>query len=253
MKALVRVVSVLAIVAFIPGAQAATYKIDADHSSVEFKVKHLLSKVSGSFTKFEGTPHLDAKKLKSFKASAKIDAASIDTRVEKRDEHLRSADFFDTAKYPSITFESTNVKRVKGNMMEVHGNLTMHGVTKPIVMNLEFLGTAKDPWGNEKAAFSGSAKINRKDFGLGWNKVLETGGVLVGETVEITVELEANLTRREEKEVSRRLRCMSLKKDDVTQSVNDRYSDGAKRVVPALCCAPSYEGKVSQDHPAGSD
>ncbi|HEX8437383.1 YceI family protein [Archangium sp.] len=174
-------------------AFAAEYVIDSAHSGAQFSVKHMMvSNVRGSFGKVAGTANIDEKDITKSTIEATIDAASINTNEPKRDEHLRSPDFFDTAKYPSITFKSTKVEQAGANL-KVSGDLTMHGVTKPVVLDVEgFTSEAKDPWGNTKRGGVATAKLNRKDFGLGWNKVLETGGVAVGEEVSITLDLELN-------------------------------------------------------------
>ena len=169
---------------------AATYVIDADHSSVTFKIRHLFSKTSGQFKQFEGTLDYEPGKPETWKAEAVIQAASIDTNVEPRDKHLRSADFFDVETYPTLTFKSTKVTDITAEKATLHGDLTMHGVTRPVVMDLAIHGVGKDPWGNTRAGFTATIKIDRKDFGLTWNKVVETGGVLVGDEVEITLEIE---------------------------------------------------------------
>lgn len=170
---------------------AATYKIDVDHSTVGFKIRHLLSKVDGRFNQFEGTIDYDPEKPETWKANATIQAASIDTNVAPRDKHLRSADFFDVEKFPTLTFTMTEVTDVTPAGAKLKGLLNLHGVEKPVVMDLQIHGVAKDPWGNVKAGFTAAAKINRKDFGLAWNKALESGQVLVGEEVLITLEIEA--------------------------------------------------------------
>lgn len=179
----------------IPSLHAAPYKVDAAHSQVMFKVRHLISTVTGRFDKFEGSFDYDSKNLAGFKSKGTIDATSINTNNSKRDEHLRSPDFFDTAKYPTLEFSSTSVSDLKGTKGKLKGNLTIHGVTKPVVFDVEFLGTGKDPWGNEKAALTATTTINRTDFGLKWNQALETGGVLVGEEVQIILEIEGNLSK----------------------------------------------------------
>src|SRR5262249_25649968 len=129
--------------------------------------------------------------LGNSKVSVRIEAASISTRDEKRDAHLRSPDFFDVERHPAITFESTKVERLEGSDYRVSGDLTIHDVTRPVVLETEYLGIGKDPWGGERIAFSARTKINRKDYGLNWNQVLEAGGVLVGETIEIALDVEA--------------------------------------------------------------
>ena len=170
---------------------AATYKIDPAHSTIGFKVKHLaISKVPGSFTEFSGTFSFDPNKLTESRAAATIAVKSIDTANAKRDDHLRGDDFFSAEKFPEISFQTTKIEPVIGEGFKATGDLTIHGVTKSVVLNVAFNGSAKDPSGKERAAFSATTKINRKDFGLTWNKVLETGGLVVGEEVEISIEVE---------------------------------------------------------------
>ena len=171
-------------------AWATTYVIDTDHTTVSFKVRHLFSKVEGTFRQFEGTLDYVSGHPEQWKTSATIQAASIDTRVEKRDTHLRSKDFFEVDTYPTIAFRSTEITDVQGTNAKLHGLLTIHGVEKPVVLDLEIHGEGKDPWGNVRSGFTATTKINRKDFGLNWNQALETGGVLVGDEVEITLEVE---------------------------------------------------------------
>jgi polyisoprenoid-binding protein YceI len=184
-------IATAAIAAATSGAvQAETYHIDVTHSQVTFKVKHLgISTVTGTFGVFEGSLDLDPESMTLSRAAATIDAACIDTGVEKRDEHLRSADFFDVAKFPQIVFVSRGIEQ-EGDGLTIAGDLTLHGVTKRIELAAEITGAATDPWGNERVAISASTAINRKDFGLGWNQVLETGGLLVGEEVQIELEVQ---------------------------------------------------------------
>jgi polyisoprenoid-binding protein YceI len=172
-------------------ASAATYELDPAHSTVGFRVKHLVGRVPGRFTKFSGTVDYTPNKPETWKVEATIDPSSINTDNEKRDGHLKSPDFFDVAKYPEMTFKSTKVTDVKGDTAKLEGNLTMHGVTKPVVLDLEIGGTTKDPWGNEHAGFSAKGKLNRKDFGIIWNKTLDSGSLMLGEDVEIAIEAEA--------------------------------------------------------------
>jgi polyisoprenoid-binding protein YceI len=163
-------------------ASAAIYKLDTAHSNVGFKVKHMMiSNVNGKFTDFEGT--FDVTDGKFISLDSVIQATSINTDNKDRDKHLRSADFFDVAKYPTITFRLTKQEGDK-----VYGELSMKGITKSIVLTSEVGGEVKDPWGNIRSAFVLEGKINRKDFGLTWNKALETGGVLVDDTIKIIVE-----------------------------------------------------------------
>ncbi len=172
-------------------AFASNWVIDAAHSEVGFSVRHLMvSNVKGKFTKFEGTINLDDKDITKSVVEVSIDASSVDTGLKDRDDHLKSPDFFDTAKNPKLTFKSTKVEKA-GKGLKVTGDLNLHGVTKSVVLNVEEVtGDVKDPWGNVKRGATASTVINRKDFGLNWNKALETGGVVVGEEVKINLELE---------------------------------------------------------------
>ncbi len=179
--------------------RAETYDIDASHSQVGFRVKHLVGKVPGRFTTFSGTIDFTPGKPESWKVDAKIDPASINTDNEKRDGHLKAPDFFDVAKYPEMSFKSTKVTAVKGETAKLHGDLTMHGVTKPVVLDLEIGGTTTDPWGNQKAGFSATGKVARKDFGIVWNKSLDAGGLLLGEEVEVSIDVEAQVAKPAEK------------------------------------------------------
>ncbi len=172
---------------------AATYTIDVDHTTVSFKIRHILSHVQGQFRQFEGSFDYDPEKSETWKANATLQAASIDTNVEPRDKHLRSADFFDAEKYPTLSFVSTGVTDVTPTSAKLNGLLTIHGVEKPAVFDLQIHGVAKDPWGNTRASFTATTTINRKDFGLNWSKVLETGQLLVGDEVVITLEVEGLL------------------------------------------------------------
>lgn len=167
------------------------WNIDTQHSGVHFTVRHMvIAKVRGGFTRFQGSIDFDDKDASTARVGVRIDAASIDTREPKRDEHLRSPDFFDVAKYPELTFESTKVEQ-DGSEYRITGDLTLHGVTRPVVLVAEYQGAGKDPWGNERIAFEAKTTVNRKDFGLGWNQVLEAGGVLVGEQIEIALDIQA--------------------------------------------------------------
>ena len=174
-------------------ASASTWNIDPDHSNIGFKVKHLMvSNVKGNFDKHTGIIELDDKDITKSKVQVSIDTNSINTNVQKRDEHLRSADFFDVAKFPSMTFVSTKVVKAGKDNLKVTGDLTLHGVTKQVVLDVEGPSKeSKDPWGNIRKGATATTKINRKDFGLVWNKALETGGVVVGEEITITLEIEA--------------------------------------------------------------
>jgi polyisoprenoid-binding protein YceI len=173
-------------------AAAATWNIDPDHSNLGFSVKHLMvSNVKGSFQKHSGVVDINDKDITKSKVEVSIDTASIATGVQKRDEHLKSADFFDVAKYPTMTFVSKKVARAGKDKLKVTGDLTLHGVTKEVVLAVDGPSQeARDPWGNTRKGATATTKINRKDFGLTWNKALETGGVVVGEEVTITLEIE---------------------------------------------------------------
>jgi polyisoprenoid-binding protein YceI len=169
----------------------ATFTIDPAHTSVTFKVRHLLTKVEGTFRDVSGTITGDPKDPAHASVEFFIKAASIDTRNDQRDKHLRSADFFDVEKYPEITFKSTKIVAKGGDLYDVVGRFTMHGVTKEITVPVTFAGTIKDPWGGIRAGFSVALTLNRKDYGINWNKTLDQGGLMLGDDVEISVEVEA--------------------------------------------------------------
>ena len=167
------------------------WTFDLSHSSVQFHVRHLMvSKVHGRFTKWSGNLALDGADLTKSKLDVTIDAASIFTEEQKRDDHLRSADFLDAEKFPTITFRSGKIEK-KGDRYDVHGDLTIHGVTKPVVLEVEGGDQVKDPWGGTRTGFSAKTHVSRKEFGLTWNVALETGGLLVGDKIEISLEIEA--------------------------------------------------------------
>lgn len=174
---------------------AAVYRVDADHTTVSFKVRHLFSRVQGQFNKFEGTIDYEPGKPEAWKTSGTIDVSSLSTNVDKRDKHLKSADFFDAEKYPTITFKSTKVTGATESNAKLEGLLSIRGVEKPVVLDLEIHGVGNDPWGNTRAGFTATTKINRQDFGMKWNQTLDTGGVLVGDEVEITLEIEGVLNK----------------------------------------------------------
>ncbi len=192
MKQLLRFICVAVMLAVPAVSSAGTWTIDPDHSNVGFKVRHLMvSNVKGSFDKHSGTVEIDDKDITKSNVTVTIEAASINTRVQKRDEHLRSADFFDVAKYPTISFVSRRVAKAGNDRLKVTGDLTIHGVTREVVLDVEGpTGESKDPWGNFRRGVSASTTINRKNFGLTWNKALETGGVVVGDDVNISLEIE---------------------------------------------------------------
>lgn len=174
-----------------PASAADIWAVDASHTGVEFSVRHMMiTNVKGTFKTFEGVLEYDPKNVTKTKIKGTIDVTSVDTADAKRDDHLRSPDFFDVAAHPKMTFESTKVVK-EGKGHAVVGNLTMRGVTREVKMPVEFSGPIKDPWGNERIGFSAATTINRQDFGIQWNKSLDQGGVVVGDQVRISIEGEA--------------------------------------------------------------
>jgi polyisoprenoid-binding protein YceI len=173
------------------GVTTTTWKIDPAHSHVEFAVKHLMiSTVRGRFAGVEGTVRLDDSTPSEADVDVRIDVATIDTREPQRDAHLRSADFFDVDKYPHLTFKAGRILDRKGRDLTLAGELTMHGVTRPVVLDVTEEGRGRDPWGGERLGISATTKVKRSDFGLTWNQALETGGVVVGDEVKVLLELE---------------------------------------------------------------
>ncbi len=171
---------------------ATTWDFDLPHSSINFFVRHLMvSKVHGRFATWGGSLQLDEEDITRSRVEVSIDTASIDTKEDKRDAHLRSADFFDAERFPKLEFKSTSVKRITDGELEVTGELTIRGQTKPITLKVESNGQVMDPWGGTRAGFSAKASISRKEFGLHWNALLEAGGVVVGDKIEISLEIEA--------------------------------------------------------------
>lgn len=169
-----------------------TWNIDTTHSGINFSVRHMVfAKVRGRFGEWQGTLRLDPRDLTRSRVEVEIDAASIDTGVADRDAHLRSGDFFDVERFPKLRFESTKVEQTGEGRYRLHGNLTIRDVTREVAIDVEHGGQAKDPWGNQRHAFTASTSIDRRDFGLEWNQVLEAGGVLVGEKVDIDLEVQA--------------------------------------------------------------
>jgi polyisoprenoid-binding protein YceI len=168
------------------------WKLDPAHSAAHFSVRHLMiSNVRGEFTKISGSALLNPADPAKSSVEVTIDSASLSTREPQRDEHLRSADFFDVAKYPTLTFRSNRVEKAGDEYFKVSGDLTIHGVTKEVTFDIEGpTPSVKDPWGNVRAGITGATKINRKDFGLVWNALTETGGVMVGDEVKINIEAE---------------------------------------------------------------
>ena len=168
------------------------WEIDPSHSEATFSVKHMMfATVRGHFNVLSGHLHIDEEHPENSWVDAQVDTTSVDTRDEKRDGHLRSPDFFDAEHYPVLTFKSTKVEKAGGNQYKVLGDLTMHGVTKPVTFNAEYHGQGKNPWGMQVAGLSAKTKVNRKEWGLNWNAALEGGGVLVSEDVNIEIDLEA--------------------------------------------------------------
>jgi polyisoprenoid-binding protein YceI len=169
-----------------------TWKLDPAHSHAEFKVKHMMiSNVRGSFTGLSGTLQLDESDYTHSTVEASIPVGTLETGDDQRDGHLKSPDFFDAEKFPTLAFKSTNIDSAGGANYSVTGNLTLHGVTKPVTFSVEDVSEpSKDPWGNQRIGLSASTKLNRKDFGLTWNSALETGGVLVGEEVTVSLEVQ---------------------------------------------------------------
>ncbi|HEX7975176.1 MAG TPA: YceI family protein [Anaerolineales bacterium] len=168
-----------------------SWNIDNAHSLVSFTVRHMMiTNVRGRFDKLSGTVNFDEQDPTRSSVDVQIDASSVNTNDDKRDEHLKSPDFFDVQKYPAITFKSTKVETRDQANGKLYGDLTIHGVTKPVVLNVEYVGQSKSPWGTTSAGFSARTKINRKDYGLEWNVALETGGMLVGEDITIDIEVE---------------------------------------------------------------
>ena len=173
-------------------AKADTYKVDPVHSSVNFEVRHIFSKVRGNFSEFEGTLDWDEKKPEVSKVDFKIMTKSINTGNKKREEHLQSSDFFDVAKFPEITFKSKKVTPAGKGKFKITGDMKMHGVTKEVTFDAEHLGSGKDPMGRETASFSAETKVDRKDFGIKWNKAADNGGFLLGDDVKIEIQVEAD-------------------------------------------------------------
>jgi polyisoprenoid-binding protein YceI len=174
-----------------PTTTRTKWAVDPSHSEIVFKVKHLMiANVKGAFQKFNASIEAVGPDFTHARVHATMDAATIFTNDEKRDEHLRSADFFDAEKHPHLEFIGTAMQHVSGSDYKLTGQLTMKGITRPVTLDVEFGGINTDPWGNEKAAFALRGKINRKDWGLNWNAALETGGVLVSDEVRISADVQ---------------------------------------------------------------
>jgi len=182
-------VAVLATLAALP-LSAETFSIDPAHSEVGFTIRHLVSNVRGRFNEFSGKINLDLKNLTASAVDFHIKAPSIDTSVPDRDKHLRSADFFDVEKFPEITFKSESIKATGKDRFDVTGTLTIHGVGKKVTLPVTYLGQVKDPWGGTRAGFETATTLNRKDYGIVWNKALDNGGVMLGDDVKVDINLE---------------------------------------------------------------
>jgi polyisoprenoid-binding protein YceI len=168
-----------------------SWQIDSSHSHINFTARHMMiSKVRGSFENFSGTVNFDEENPANTTVNVEVDLTSINTRDDQRDGHLKSPDFFDTEKYPTMKFVSTRVEQINENNGRLYGQLTIKDITKEVVLDVVYAGIAKSPWGTESAGFSASGSLNRKEWGLNWNQALETGGVLVGDKINIEIELE---------------------------------------------------------------
>jgi polyisoprenoid-binding protein YceI len=185
--------AVLSTLATLP-LHADTYTVDPAHSEVSFQIRHMVSQVRGRFNDYSGTVNMDPKNMANSSVEFHIKAASIDTNNADRDKHLRTADFFDVEKYPEITFKSDSVKPAGKDKYNVTGTLTMHGVSKKVTLPVTFLGEGKDPWGGTRAGFETETTLDRKAYGIVWNKAIDNGGVLLGDDVKVDINLE---TKRE--------------------------------------------------------
>jgi len=189
MRKTLTLIALWALLAAVPAAAQGTYSIDTAHSNVGFKIRHLVARVSGEFTEFDGTIVTDFRNLDASSVEFTITTASIDTDNEKRDGHLRSADFFDAENYPEITFKSSKITKKDDDTYVVAGILNMRGVAQPVILNVDFLGEMQ-AMGGTRAGYEVSTTINRQDFGVSWNRTLDQGGVLLGDDVEVTINLE---------------------------------------------------------------
>ena len=172
--------------------QAKPWTIDTTHSSIHFTVRHMVfAKVRGRFGAWSGKIHIDEQDLTHSKVEVEIEAASIDTGVVDRDNHLRSPDFLDAERFPNLRFESKRVEKVGAERYRFYGELTIRDISREVVLDVEYAGQAKDPWGNQRAAFAATTALDRSDFGLTWNQMLEAGGVVVGDRIEIELEVQA--------------------------------------------------------------
>lgn len=191
MKNIPSMVLAVVLLASLPVAAQSTWTIDPAHSAAQFQVKHLMiSTVRGEFTKMSGTVTFDGRNFSTIKAEALIQTASINTREPKRDDHLRSADFFDAAAHPTIVFKSTRVQDVRGNAFKLVGNLTIRGTTRPVTLDVEATQVVKGMNNEKRIGAQATTKINRQDFGVKWNRTMDAGGVVVGNEVQIVIDLE---------------------------------------------------------------
>ncbi len=169
----------------------ATYKIDVDHSDVMFKVKHLMiATATGVFKKFDATLEINEEDFTNAKVTFEADVDSVDTKNEQRDAHLKSDDFFNAEQFPKLTFKSTSIEKSSDDEYRLHGDLTIRDITKPVELKVEYNGSTKDPWGQERMGFEVSGKINRKEYGLKWNAVTEAGGLVVSDDVRLALNVE---------------------------------------------------------------
>ncbi len=180
----------LTLLTVLPAQALELHKIDPAHSVVTFEVRHLLSKVRGNFSEFQGTIHFNAEDPEQSRVEFFITAESINTDLEKRDNHLRSKEFFWVEKYPQISFRSSKIEVIDDDLYNVTGTLSIRGIEKEIVLPVSYLGQADDPWGHRKAGFSTTITINRKDFNMVWNAALDQGGVLLGDDIKLSIDLE---------------------------------------------------------------
>jgi polyisoprenoid-binding protein YceI len=190
-KALLQALCLTFVLPALAAADPAAYKVDSDHSGVNFTIRHFVSNVSGRFKDFEGVIKYDKANPAASSVNFTIQTRSIDTDNDDRDNHLRSPDFFDAEKFPTMTFTSTSIKAVDADTLEVTGDLTMRGVTKKVTVPVDVLGSVKTPKG-EKAGFESAFKLDRKEYGIAWNRMLDTGGAILGDDVKIVISIEAD-------------------------------------------------------------
>jgi polyisoprenoid-binding protein YceI len=200
-KTLVAILTAMLLPA-VAAAEIEKYNVDPAHTEVGFTIRHFVSKVPGRFNQFAGEIQVDPQDPSTMVVQGTVQTTSIDTNQPRRDEHLRSADFFDVATYPAITFTSKKVTKNAAGTYTVLGDLTMHGVTKEVPLEVEVLGFGPDGWGGIRAGLEAKGKINRKDFGMTWNKVLDTGGTMLSEDVDVVLHVEAVKAKPEPEEAA---------------------------------------------------